>query len=128
MSKASELLEESAGPFDKACLMVRSMEERLAMILGLLNDGFDSEGIEYDLQAVNQAHRIAAGGEMPRRVDILKEDPGADPYEWIVKGDFLIAPDSEFRAFVDSLPQKHWAKYDLSAVRLGWEARKAYID
>lgn len=28
----------------------------------------------------------------------------------------------EFRAWVDSLPAKHWAKYDLSACRLGWEA------
>lgn len=28
----------------------------------------------------------------------------------------------EFEAWRDSLPEKHWAKYDLSACRLGWEA------
>ena len=32
--------------------------------------------------------------------------------------------DSEFTKFVKSLPDKHWVKYDLSAVRLGWEAQK----
>ena len=33
-------------------------------------------------------------------------------------------PDPEFEAFVKSLPQNHWARYDLSAVRLGWDAYK----
>lgn len=28
----------------------------------------------------------------------------------------------EFETWRDSLPEKHWAKYDLSACRLGWEA------
>lgn len=27
-----------------------------------------------------------------------------------------------FRAWVESLPPEHWARYDLSACRLGWEA------
>lgn len=30
--------------------------------------------------------------------------------------------DKEFRKFIESLPDKHWAKYDLSAVRLGWDS------
>lgn len=30
MKKASELLEESAGPFDEACMLVRQMEKDLA--------------------------------------------------------------------------------------------------
>ena len=30
--------------------------------------------------------------------------------------------DKEFRFYVESLPDKHWSKYDLSAVRLGWDA------
>lgn len=34
-------------------------------------------------------------------------------------------PDPEFDAWRDSLPDKHWAKYDLSACRLGWDAAKA---
>ena len=32
--------------------------------------------------------------------------------------------DPEFREWVESLPEKHWAKYDLSAARLGWDAAK----
>lgn len=30
----------------------------------------------------------------------------------------------EFRAFVESVPDKHWSRYDLSAMRIGWEAHK----
>jgi len=33
-----------------------------------------------------------------------------------------IKKDKEFKSFIDSLPKEHWAKYDLSAVRLGWDA------
>jgi hypothetical protein len=32
---------------------------------------------------------------------------------------------AEFRSVIEQLPQKHWAKYDLSAVRLGWEFARA---
>lgn len=32
--------------------------------------------------------------------------------------------DPEFNAWVDSLSDKHWSKYDLSACRLGWIAAK----
>lgn len=31
-------------------------------------------------------------------------------------------PDTEFRKFVESLPPDHWVRYDLSVVRLGWDA------
>jgi hypothetical protein len=31
----------------------------------------------------------------------------------------------EFRAWVEALPVAHWAKHDLSACRLGWEAGRA---
>jgi hypothetical protein len=30
-----------------------------------------------------------------------------------------------FRAWVETMPDKHWAKYDLMACRLGWEAKGA---
>lgn len=33
--------------------------------------------------------------------------------------------DRAFNLWRDSLPEKHWAKYDLSACRLGWDARSA---
>lgn len=33
--------------------------------------------------------------------------------------------DAAFDAWVATLPAKHWAKYDISACRLGWEAQKA---
>lgn len=46
------------------------------------------------------------------------------PNERLVRCDFLGTPDPEFRYFVESMPDKHWARYDLSAVRLGWEAYK----
>ena len=32
--------------------------------------------------------------------------------------------DPEFRSIIEKLPAKYWARYDLSAVRLGWEIRK----
>lgn len=35
------------------------------------------------------------------------------------------AEDKAFKAFVAAMPEKHWARYDLSAVRLGWDACKA---
>ena len=51
-------------------------------------------------------------------------------HEWLqAAGDkmttqFEFDPDPEFDAYVASLDKKHWARYDLSAVRLGWEAYK----
>ena len=42
----------------------------------------------------------------------------------LLSAGFLGTSDPEFRAFVESMPDSHWAKYDLSAVRLGWEAHK----
>lgn len=35
--------------------------------------------------------------------------------------------DKKFRAWVESLPDTHWAKYDLSACRLGWDAGRAAL-
>ncbi len=35
--------------------------------------------------------------------------------------------DPQFRGFVESVPDKHWSKYDLSAMRIGWEAYKAML-
>jgi hypothetical protein len=34
---------------------------------------------------------------------------------------------TEFRAWVETLPDAHWAKHDLSACRLGWEAGRAAL-
>lgn len=41
--------------------------ERLQLIAALLDEAFDPEAMDYDVQGVNQAHRVAAGGEPPRR-------------------------------------------------------------
>jgi hypothetical protein len=49
---------------------------------------------------------------------------GMNDTEYLARCEFLGTPDPEFRAFVESMPDKHWSKYDLSAVRLGWEAHK----
>ena len=45
-------------------------------------------------------------------------------YDEFLKMDFPRTNEEEFQEFVKSLPSKHWSKYDLSAVRLGWEAQK----
>ena len=42
----------------------------------------------------------------------------------LTEPDWLSA-DPEFDAWVATMPQKYWAKYDLSACRLGWHAHKA---
>lgn len=47
-------------------------------------------------------------------------------YQVLLGGDFLGTKDKDFRAFVEQMPDTHWAKYDLSAVRLGWEAHKLF--
>lgn len=36
--------------------------------------------------------------------------------------DLLLEPDPSFHAWRDTIPQKYWARYDLSAVKLGWSA------
>lgn len=48
----------------------------------------------------------------------------SSPVDRLVMGDFLGDGDKEFRSFIEQMPDKHLSKYDLSAVRLGWEARK----
>lgn len=45
--------------------------ERLQLIATLLDEAFDPEAMDYDVQGVNQAHRVAAGGKPPR--DTLTE-------------------------------------------------------
>jgi len=30
-----------------------------------------------------------------------------------------------FQAFYNALPERHWAKHEMNAIRFGWEARKA---
>ncbi|HKI74988.1 MAG TPA: hypothetical protein VJ998_10105 [Pseudomonadales bacterium] len=45
----------------------------------------------------------------------------------LIKCGFLGTEDAEFHAFVEKMPDTHWARYDLSAVRLGWEAAKALL-
>ena len=42
----------------------------------------------------------------------------------LVMGEFLGTTEEEFETFVNQMPANHWAKKDLSAVRLGWEAHK----
>lgn len=42
--------------------------------------------------------------------------------DYFITCGFLADRDPAFRDFVESLPDTHWAKYDLSAMRLGWEA------
>ena len=36
-------------------------------------------------------------------------------------------PSPEFELWVASLPKNYWARYDLSACRLGWEAARAAL-
>jgi hypothetical protein len=33
-----------------------------------------------------------------------------------------------FDEWVETLPANHWAKYDISACKVGWDARQAAID
>ena len=54
----------------------------------------------------------------------MNEENETNPLERLVMCKFLGTEDTEFQAFIDKMPDKHWSKYDLSAVRLGWEAHK----
>lgn len=40
----------------------------------------------------------------------------------------LETPSPAFEAFRDSMPPNYWARYDLTAVRLGWEAAQTVLD
>jgi len=55
-------------------------------------------------------------------------DKNKETIDQLIAGDFLYTRDPEFRAFVEQLPADLWAKKDLSAVRLGWEAYKKLHD
>ena len=39
----------------------------------------------------------------------------------------LGTPNADFRTWVDSLPPSYWARYDLSAARIGWDAACKFI-
>lgn len=53
----------------------------------------------------------------------IEGDKEAD-IDRLIECGFLGDRDPYFRAYVEQMPDTHWAKYDLSAVRLGWEAHK----
>lgn len=53
---------------------VKQLKYRLECVNELLNDGFDEKEMEYNVQAVNQAHRVASGGPMPRKTDLQEND------------------------------------------------------
>lgn len=40
----------------------------------------------------------------------------------------LSEPDPEFRAAVEALPARYWARYDLSAARMGWAMARGEVD
>lgn len=43
-----------------------SLRQRLVISLRLLGDAWDPVEMRYDVQGVNQAHRVLAGGDLPR--------------------------------------------------------------
>lgn len=56
----------------------------------------------------------------------MKENTIQERIKNLTSSDFLIyvKEDPEFRKFIKAMPDKHWSKHDISAVRLGWEACK----
>lgn len=50
---------------------------------------------------------------------MLKGDPMLDAV--------LLERNSEFDAWAATLPETYWARYDLSAARIGWEARQIEV-
>lgn len=49
------------------------LEGKLETINQLLTEGYHGEAFEYDFQFVNVAHRVSAGGEVPRQVKAIRE-------------------------------------------------------
>ena len=45
-------------------------------------------------------------------------------YDKALNIELLVERDKEFIEFRESIPDSHWARIDISAVRVGWEARK----
>jgi len=73
MSLSDELkqgFDKNAECFDALILKTRDhiddMEERLSAIVKILDEGVDMDNFTYDFQAVNQAHRIAYCGTIPK--------------------------------------------------------------
>lgn len=66
----------------------------------------------------HQALELARLGALFTKLDQprYKGDPMLDSV--------LETRNDEFRAWAESLPKEYWARYDLSAARIGWEAAK----
>jgi hypothetical protein len=47
---------------------------------------------------------------------------------WLARVSMEPEKDPDFDWYVSCLPASHWSKYDLSAVRQGWDAHKAFIE
>ena len=47
--------------------MVDDLKAQIESARSLLTEGYDSENMEYDRQAVNQAHRVLYGEKPPRK-------------------------------------------------------------
>lgn len=73
MTKSETLkngFDKNAECFDGLMMEARNhmddMEERLAAIVKILDEGVDMDNLTYDFQAVNQVHRIAYCGTIPK--------------------------------------------------------------
>lgn len=115
---------------------LRIAEARIADLESQLPEGMKNCTFEYHLCDVGHGRIVPKnwidhGCPWCRIVELEQRDKALLTKQGTFKGTgnpeldaALQEPDAEFEAMRDSLPASYWARYDLSAVRLGWHQRK----
>lgn len=81
-----------------------------------------ARGIDGSTEYIIRAYLANAAGDL-----LQSEEPKALPdIDEVWRMSREAGDDREFHDWVDAQPDKHWAKYDLSAMRLGYELGKLY--
>lgn len=128
LQKARALLERTAGhtPTDlrcHACDGTGSLEGDVALLEACILCGATG-WVKDSLPELRESLAWALGEIERLRAQFTRLDKpkhSGDPMLDAV----LQKPNAEFRAWVESLPPTYWARYDLSAARIGWEAARA---
>jgi len=92
---------------------------------------FDSNKIKSDLDLISSLMDDEGYDNVQDALKYIKQLEKQSEWvsvESLINKTFIDSENKDFNKFVSMMPSSHWAKYDLSAVRLGFEAARLLLN